>query len=52
MAVVDVLFLQDAFSTMSLSVSGWLCCVVVASSVPWLRELSKVITRATAKEDR
>ena len=51
-AVVYVPFLQDAFSTMSLSVSDWLRCVAVASSVLWLRELSKLITRATAKEDR
>jgi len=51
-AVVSVPFLQDAFSTMSLSVSDWLRAVAVASSVLWLRELSKIITRATAKEDR
>ena len=51
-AVVYVPLLQDAFSTMSLSVSDWLRCVAVASSVLWLRELSKLITRATAKEDR
>ena len=51
-AVVYVPFLQDAFSTMNLSVSDWLRCVAVASSVLWLRELSKIITRATAKEAR
>ena len=51
-AVVYVPFLQSAFSTMSLSFSDWLRCVAVASSVLWLRESSKIITRATAKEDR
>ena len=52
LAVVYVPLLQDAFSTMSLSVSDWLRCIAVASSVLWLRELSTLITRATAKEDR
>jgi Ca2+-transporting ATPase len=48
-AVIYVPFLQNAFSTVSLSFSDWLCCVAVASSVLWLRELSKMLTRATAK---
>ena len=47
-AVIYVPFLQNAFSTVSLSLSDWLCCTAVASSVLWLRELSKVIKRATA----
>jgi Ca2+-transporting ATPase len=45
-AVVHVPFLQQAFSTVSLSAGDWLQCTAVASSVLWLRELSKVATRA------
>lgn len=44
-AVIYVPFLQSAFSTVSLSLSDWLRCVAVASSVLWLRELGKFITR-------
>jgi len=44
-AVVYVPFLQQAFSTVSLSFGDWLRCAAVASSVLWLRELSKIITR-------
>ena len=36
-------FLQQAFSTVSLSAGDWVLCAVVASSVLWLRELSKVL---------
>jgi P-type Ca2+ transporter type 2C len=32
-----------------LSVGDWLRCAAVASSVLWLRELSKVVTRATSR---
>ncbi|SEO56288.1 cation-translocating P-type ATPase [Nitrosovibrio sp. Nv6] len=46
MAVVYVPFLQQAFSTVSLSFQDWLSCALVASSVLWLRELSKIIGRA------
>ena len=46
-AVVYVPFLQHAFSTVSLSFGDWLRCAAVASSVLWLRELSKIVTRAT-----
>jgi P-type Ca2+ transporter type 2C len=49
-AVIYTPFLQQAFSTVSLSFIDWLCCVAVASSVLWLRELNKLITRATAKK--
>jgi Ca2+-transporting ATPase len=49
MAVIYVPFLQQAFSTVSLSFGDWLCCTAVASSVLWLRELSKVVTRAMDK---
>jgi len=49
-AVIYVPFLQNAFSTASLSIGDWLRCAAVASSVLWLRELSKLITRATGTE--
>jgi Ca2+-transporting ATPase len=45
MAVVYLPFLQKPFSTVSLSLEDWLFCTVVASSVLWLRELSKLIIR-------
>ena len=47
-AVLYVPFLQNAFSTVSLTTADWMRCAVVASSVLWLRELSKLITRAKA----
>src|SRR5262245_885209 len=47
-AVIYVPFLQQAFSTTSLSFGDWLRCAAVASSVLWLRELSKMVTRLTA----
>ena len=50
-AVIYVPFLQQAFSTVSLSAGDWLRCAAVASSVLWLRELSKVVTRATLRVD-
>jgi len=40
--VVYLPFLQQAFSTVSLSSADWLVCAAVASSVLWLRELSKL----------
>ena len=49
-AVIYVPFLQNAFSTVSLSLSDWLRCTAVASSVLWLRELSKILTRAGARD--
>jgi Ca2+-transporting ATPase len=45
-AAIYTPFLQKAFSTTDLGVADWLQCAVVASSVLWLRELSKVIARA------
>jgi Ca2+-transporting ATPase len=45
-AVIYLPFLQQAFSTASLSAGDWLRCTIVASSVLWLRELGKVVTRA------
>jgi P-type Ca2+ transporter type 2C len=40
--VVYAPFLQPAFGTVALSLTDWLVCVAVASSVLWLRELSKL----------
>ena len=45
--VVYVPFLQQAFSTTGLErPATGCCCVAVASSVLWLREASKLVTRA------
>jgi magnesium-transporting ATPase (P-type) len=44
-AVIYVPLLQEAFSTVSLSFADWIRCLVVASSVLWLREVNKVVTR-------
>jgi len=42
-AVVYVPFLQSAFSTVALTWRDWLGCAAVASSVLWIREISKLI---------
>jgi Ca2+-transporting ATPase len=44
--VVYVPSLQRAFGTTALSASDWGLCLAVASSVLWLRELSKAVARA------
>jgi Ca2+-transporting ATPase len=44
-AVVHVPWLQRAFGTVGLSGSDWLFCTAVASSVLWLREISKLRLR-------
>jgi len=44
--VVYLPFLQRAFGTTALSGWDWLFCATVASSVLWLREMNKAITRA------
>jgi Ca2+-transporting ATPase len=44
-AVIYLPLLQQAFSTVPLSLGDWLSCVAIASSVLWLRELSKLIGR-------
>jgi Ca2+-transporting ATPase len=44
--VLCVPFLQRAFGTTALSFGGWGVCVSVASSVLWLQEVNKAITRA------
>jgi P-type Ca2+ transporter type 2C len=51
-AVVYVPFLQRAFGTVGLSMTDWLRCVAVGSSVLWLRELSKIITRSRDSRGR
>jgi Ca2+-transporting ATPase len=48
-AVIYIPFLQQAFSTVSLSAGDWLCCAAVGSSVLWLRELSKFMTRTRSR---
>jgi Ca2+-transporting ATPase len=48
-AVIYIPFMQQAFSTVSLSAVDWLRCAAVGSSVLWLRELSKVITRTRSR---
>jgi magnesium-transporting ATPase (P-type) len=45
-AVVSVPFLRQAFDTQPLSLSDWLLCVALASSVLWLDELKKLAVRA------
>lgn len=42
-AVIYMPFLQQAFSTVSLSLADWLLCTLVGSSVLWLSELLKFI---------
>ena len=44
-AVVYLTFLQQAFVTVSLSGTDWLVCAATASSVLWLRELTKLAAR-------
>ena len=44
--VIYTPFLQRAFGTVSLSAQDWLFCVAIASSVLWLREISKLVARA------
>jgi Ca2+-transporting ATPase len=49
MVVIYTPFLQEAFSTVGLGLPDWLFCAAVASSVLWLRELSKIALRALPK---
>ena len=48
-AVIYIPLLQQAFSTVALSAGDWLRCAALGSSVLWLRELSKVVTRARSR---
>src|SRR5687767_15559067 len=50
--VVYTPFLQQAFSTTDLSFNDWLLCAAVASSVLWLRELTKVLFRWHTRRSR
>jgi P-type Ca2+ transporter type 2C len=43
--VVHLPMLQRAFGTVALSGADWAFCVVVASLVLWVRELSKALRR-------
>jgi Ca2+-transporting ATPase len=43
--VVYVPVLQQAFGTVGLSAGDWLRCIGIASSVLWLREISKLFAR-------
>lgn len=45
-AVLYLPILSDAFSTVPLEPLEWLTCIAVASSVLWLRELSKLVERS------
>jgi Ca2+-transporting ATPase len=44
-AVVYVPFLQRAFGTVAMSSADWVRCILVASSVLWVREAAKLIAR-------
>ena len=48
-AVIHTPFLQQAFSTVDLSLTDWLYCAAVASSVLWLCELGKAVARASER---
>jgi P-type Ca2+ transporter type 2C len=48
-AVVYMPFMQQAFSTVSLTAGDWLGCAAVGSSVLWLCELSKFMTRRKSR---
>jgi Ca2+-transporting ATPase len=48
-AVIYVPFLQSAFSTVPLRASDWLTCVLVASSVLWVREVAKAVRRSISR---
>lgn len=43
LVVIYVPFLQTAFGTVGLSLTDWLVCIAIASSVLWLSELAKLI---------
>lgn len=47
-AVIYIPFLQTAFSTVPLAPEDWLLCIVVSSTVLWLRELVKIWQRRKA----
>ena len=49
--VIYVPFLQKAFSTVALGGRDWLMCAAVASSVLWLRELTKLVSRPFNRQE-
>ncbi|HTK09329.1 MAG TPA: cation-translocating P-type ATPase [Ktedonobacteraceae bacterium] len=49
MAVVYLLLLGNAFSTVPLRIIDWLICLAVASTVLWVRELVKLVRRFIVK---
>jgi P-type Ca2+ transporter type 2C len=51
-AVVYIPFLQQSFSTVALTAGDWLRCAAVASSVLWVRELSKLFARLAHRASR
>ncbi len=51
-AVVYTPFLQAAFSTVGLELRDWLVCAAAGSSVLWLREIVKAVTRAAGRRQR
>jgi P-type Ca2+ transporter type 2C len=48
-AVVYIPLLQRAFGTVALSGGDWIRCTLVASSVVWLREATKLVARTTRR---
>jgi len=48
-AVIYIPFLQQAFSTVSLTGGDWFLCAAIGSSVLWLRELTKIGIRGRAR---
>jgi Ca2+-transporting ATPase len=48
--VVYVPFLQRPFGTVALGLEDWLRCLIVASSVLWLRELQKLIAAKMGRQ--
>ncbi|MEP9390080.1 cation-translocating P-type ATPase C-terminal domain-containing protein [Mesorhizobium sp. KR9-304] len=44
-AVIYLPFLQEAFSTVEMDPEDWVLCAATASTVLWLRELSKLVDR-------
>ncbi|MEY4164712.1 MAG: hypothetical protein RL419_554, partial [Actinomycetota bacterium] len=49
-AVTHVGFMQSLFETTDISLSQWLVCVVVASSVLWIEEVRKFVVRTTMRK--
>jgi magnesium-transporting ATPase (P-type) len=45
--VIYVPAMQQAFGTTALSLTDWVKCVIPASAVLWVRELSKLVRRRT-----